>query len=62
MSTIKVPGIDSGKSAFHVVGRDDSDANTLRKHFTRRKLLEYLAQLPPVLSPLSPVVAHIACA
>lgn len=46
MSTIKVLGIDLGKSSFHVVGRDDADANTFRKQFTRLKLLEYLAQHP----------------
>lgn len=46
MSTIKVLGIDLGKSSFHVVGRDDNDSNRLRKKFTRTKLLEHLAQLP----------------
>lgn len=55
MSTIKVVGIDLGKSCFHVVGRDDSDNTLIRKKFTRSKLLEYLAQLPPCL------VAFEAC-
>ncbi len=47
MSTIKVLGIDLGKSSFHVVGRDDTDTNCFRKQLSRPKLIEYLAQLPP---------------
>ncbi len=46
MSTIKVLGIDLGKSSFHLVARDSSSATCFRKQFTRPKLLEYLAQLP----------------
>lgn len=50
MSTIiKVLGIDLGKSCFHVVARDNHDATVIRKKFTRTKLLEQLAQLPPCL-------------
>ncbi len=44
MSTIKVLGIDLGKSSFHVVGRDDTDTNCFRKQFSRPKLIDYLAQ------------------
>lgn len=47
MSTIKVLGIDLGKSSFHVIGRDNTDANIFRKQFTRVKLIEFLANLPP---------------
>lgn len=47
MSTIKLLGIDLGKSAFHVVGYDNTDSIVLRKKFTRSKLLEQLAVLKP---------------
>ncbi len=47
MFTIKVFGIDLGKSCFHVVARDSNDSTAMRKKFTRTKLLEQLAQLPP---------------
>jgi len=33
MSTIKVLGIDLGKSSFHLIGRDHRDQNILRKNF-----------------------------
>jgi len=33
MSTIKVLGIDLGKSSFHLIGRDRRDQNILRKNF-----------------------------
>jgi len=46
MSTIKVLGIDVGKSSFHVIGRDNRDQNTFRKKFSRPKLIEFIAQLP----------------
>ncbi len=47
MSTIKVLGIDLGKSSFHVVVRDNNDSTTIRKKFTRAKLLELLANIQP---------------
>lgn len=47
MSTIKVLGIDLGKSSFHVVARDDTDSILIRKKFTRAKLLELLSNLEP---------------
>lgn len=47
MSTIKVLGIDLGKSSFHVVGRDDKDSTLLRKKYTRTKLLEQLSLIEP---------------
>lgn len=47
MSTIKVLGIDLGKSTFHIVGRDQSDHTILRKKLSRTKLLEQLANLQP---------------
>ena len=46
---IKVLGIDLGKSTFHVIGRDHSDHPVLRKKFTRTKLIEFIANLPPCL-------------
>ena len=46
MSSIKVLGIDLGKSSFHVIGRDGSDTPIFRKKFTRSRLLSYLQQLP----------------
>ena len=55
MSTIKVLGIDLGKSSFHVIGRDYSDSIVCRKQFSRSKLIEYLANTPLC------VVAFEAC-
>jgi len=49
MSLIKVLGIDLGKSSFHAIGRDESHNPIFRKKFTRRKLIEFLQQLPPCL-------------
>lgn len=47
MSTIKVLGIDLGKSSFHIVARDNHDSIVIRKKLTRSKLLELLANLAP---------------
>ncbi len=55
MSTIKVLGIDLGKSTFHIVGRDQTDHTILRKKFSRPKLLEQLANLEPC------IIAFEAC-
>lgn len=55
MSTIKVLGIDLGKSSFHVVGRTTDESIILRKKLTRTKLLEFLATCSPCL------VAFEAC-
>jgi transposase len=55
MSSIKVLGIDLGKSSFHLIGRDSHEQNILRKKLTRSDLLEYIAQLPPC------IVAFEAC-
>lgn len=49
MSTIKVLGIDLGNSTFHLIGRDQRDQNILRKKFSRAKVIEFIAQLPPCL-------------
>lgn len=46
---IKVLGIDLGKSTFHIVGRNSSDHAVLRKKYTRTKLIEFIANLPPCL-------------
>lgn len=47
MSTIKVLGIDLGKSSFHVIGRDHSDKPIIRKKFSRTALIQFLHQSPP---------------
>ena len=47
MSSIKVLGIDLGKSSFHVIGRDYSDNQVIRKKFSRSALIHYLHQLSP---------------
>jgi len=49
MSIIKVLGIDLGKSSFHVIGRDTSGQSILRKKYTRPKLIQFIANLPPCL-------------
>ncbi len=41
MSTIKVLGIDLGKSSFHVIGRDYSDNQIIRKKFSRTALIQF---------------------
>jgi len=46
MPTIKVLGIDLGKSSLHLIDRDHRDQNTLRKKLSRSKLIEFIAQLP----------------
>lgn len=55
MSTIKVLGIDLGKSSFHVIGRDHSDNQILRKKCSRSTLIQFLHQTPPC------IVAFEAC-
>ena len=55
MSTIKVLGIDLGKSSFHAIGRDYSDNQVIRKKFSRSALITYLHQLPPC------IIAFEAC-
>lgn len=46
MSTIKVIGIDLGKSSFHLVAHDHSGREQFRKHLSRVKLIEFLSQTP----------------
>ena len=46
MSTIKVIGIDLGKSSFHLVAHDYRGRELFRKHLSRAKLIEFLAQTP----------------
>ena len=46
MSTIKVIGIDLGKSCFHLVAHDYNGREQFRKHLSRAKLIEFLAQTP----------------
>ncbi len=47
MSTIKVLGIDLGKSSFHLIGRDSREQNVFRKQLSRKRLIEYIVQLKP---------------
>lgn len=49
MSTIKILGIDLGKSSFHLIGRNDREVRIYRQKLTRPKLLKFIAQLPPCL-------------
>ena len=46
MSTITVLGIDLGKSTFHLIGRDSHEQTILKKKLTRKKLIEFIVQLP----------------
>ena len=55
MFTIKVLGIDLGKSSFHVIGRDFCDNEVIRKKFFRSTLINYLHQLTPC------IIAFEAC-
>lgn len=47
MSTIKVIGIDLGKSSFHLVGHDYSGKEQFRKKLSRDKLIQFLSQTAP---------------
>ena len=55
MFTIKVLGIDLGKSNFHLIGRDLHEHCVYRKQLSRQKLLEFIANLPPC------IIAFEAC-
>ncbi len=46
---INVLGIDLGKSALHVFGVDEQGKVVLRERMTRRKLREFMVNLPPCL-------------
>ena len=41
-----VLGIDVGKNVFHVFGVDQNGHPSVRKKLTRKKLFEFLANLP----------------
>src|SRR5919197_5698177 len=45
---MSVLGIDIAKLVFHVVGMDDTGHVVLRKRITRRALLSFIANLPPL--------------
>lgn len=49
MLSIKVLGIDLGKSSFHIIGQDIAGHTALRKKLTRPKLIELIANTPPCL-------------
>ncbi|HCM1331477.1 TPA: IS110 family transposase [Vibrio parahaemolyticus] len=48
MSTIKVIGIDLGKSTFHLVGHDYSGRQLYRHKFSRSKLIQFISAHEPV--------------
>jgi len=48
-NTIKAIGIDLAKSVFHLHGVDEQGKIVVRKRLSRRKLAEFMAQLPPCL-------------
>jgi hypothetical protein len=47
MSSIKLLGIDLGKSNFHLVGLDATESTVYRKKLSRSKLIEFITQLEP---------------
>ena len=47
MTSIKLLGIDLGKSNFHLVGLDATESTVYRKKLSRPKLLEFLTQIEP---------------
>lgn len=48
MSTVKVIGIDLGKSTFHVVGHDHSGHQLYKHTFSRANLIQFISVHPPV--------------
>jgi transposase len=48
MPQVSVRGIDIAKQLFHVVGMDDTGTVVWRKRLTRRALMPFIAQMPPV--------------
>ena len=55
MSTIQVIGIDLGKSNFHVYALGSNPQASFKKHFSRKQLIDFLANQPPT------IVAFEAC-
>lgn len=49
MKNIKVLGIDLAKNVFQIHGTDAKGKCVLRKRVTRSKLMEFMANLPPVI-------------
>jgi transposase len=47
MTSIKILGIDLGKSTFHLVGLDATESTVYRKKLTRPKLIEFITLLEP---------------
>lgn len=46
---IRVLGIDTGKNSFHLHGVDAEGNRVLRKHLSRMKMIEFMANLKPCL-------------
>ncbi|WP_295893445.1 hypothetical protein [uncultured Vibrio sp.] len=49
MTTIAILGIDIGKRSFHVIGRDKHEKQVKKARYSRSKLIEFIANLPPCL-------------
>jgi len=47
MESVTLIGIDLGKHSFHVHGQDHRGKALLRKKFSRKQLIEFLANFPP---------------
>ncbi|MYM41046.1 IS110 family transposase [Duganella qianjiadongensis] len=47
MDSVTLIGIDLGKHSFHVHGQDRQGKALLRKKFSRKQLMEFLANFPP---------------
>ncbi|GAB3032752.1 IS110 family RNA-guided transposase [Bowmanella dokdonensis] len=47
MTSIETLGIDLGKRSLHVIGWDEGEQQIKKAKFSRNKLLEFIAQLPP---------------
>lgn len=48
MKYIKVLGIDLAKNVFQLHGTDANGKCALKKRLSREKLIEFMAQLPPI--------------
>src|SRR4051794_25586370 len=47
MEDVTLIGIDIGKHSFHLHGQDQRGKAVVRKKFSRKQLIEFLATLPP---------------
>jgi transposase len=47
--SVRVIGIDLGKTVFHLIGMDEHGSIVLKKRFSRQQLLKFLVNVPPCL-------------